>query len=353
MMLFRSILFISILTVFSAGFGQVTVQFNPGVSTSVTLEQLWAITLNNQYGQDVEVVLRGEIQKGQQRIYQAQSKPLVLGAGPTRLSMNNFPGLDVLMLDNFSQGELKSGLYTLCVEVMNTKKEALDKACRDMSVIGPRPPVLVFPFDDDQLSVNFPTFSWLPPAPVRPGQIVTYSLRIVEGNESSYISGPEVFFTENIPSNSLAYPSGAAKLQTDKRYAWQVEAFSGGVSLGKSEVWNFHFGQPAAKMASTQGRPFIKLQSRLGAGYCYAREEIRFQFDCPYGEKNIGQHLCIKDQDGKLMQFEKELVRQSGTGQFVLPLPPGQGFQDQQYYILEVKDDKGLKRLLRFKYLKS
>ena len=357
MKILQSVQLLLLLALGVTSYGQVSISFNPGPSQGLSLEELWSIKLINQSPNAVKVYLLGDIQLDQQQVYNAKSKALILPPGVTQLSIGNFPGIEVLLLDNVSQKTHRSGVYRLCVEIfaIAANKQSLSKACKELLIVGPQPPKLVFPFDDDIVTVNFPTFSWLPPAPIKPGNIVTYTIRVTEEASSSNLNGQGVgplFFTkENIPSNSLAYPTAARPFNSQKTYKWQIEAYSRGVSLGKSEVWTFRFGQPSAKRATIVGSAFVKPQSRLGAGYCYARESLRFYFECPYGEA-LKQKICIRNQKGELVPFERELLEDAGLHQFILPLPASQGWKDQTYYILEVKDNKGEKKILRFKYIK-
>jgi hypothetical protein len=342
-----------LLVIVSAGKAQVTVNLDQQGGEGISLRQLWSLSIHNQGKEEVSLKLKGDIQRESRLVYSALTKSLRIPPGVTRLNLGNFPGIEQLNVDLISQKEPAEGLYRLCVSIISVEKQDKAESCRDVIVAGPRPPVLVFPFDDDKLDVNYPTFSWLPPAPIKPGQMVTYTLRMVEESPAGGKTGPEFFVQENIPVNSLAYPTAAPVFKQENTYYWQVEAYRGGLSLGKSEVWSFHFGKPRAKRASSAMRPFVELQNQVGAGFCFAREELRIRFDCPYNEDDLAKHIFIKDHEGKQLPFEKELVQKVGSNQFIIPLPPSQGLEDQQTYILEVIDHKGRKKVLRFKYLKS
>ncbi|MFZ1730476.1 MAG: hypothetical protein WAV84_10170 [Bacteroidota bacterium] len=111
---------------------------------------------------------------------------------------------------------------------------------------------------DEQLDIQplpggIMTLSWLPPAPVPPGAIVTYTVRIAQiyGRQSPYdamYANPSTIKLERIPTNMMQLPVAARRLQPGF-YAWKVEVYLNGVRIQESEVRRFSLEPPQGESA--------------------------------------------------------------------------------------------------------
>ncbi len=146
-------------------------------------------------------------------------------------------------------GQAPTGEYRICVEVRNDcGSEVLATDCKDQRVQVLTPPILVAPPDESTVTERQPTFSWLPPSPLRAGQRPTYQLRIVEvlGRQTAYDAlqaNPAWFDRSNIPTQVFPYPISSRPFVVKHRYAWQIKAFSDGFPIGESEIWWFEYGK--------------------------------------------------------------------------------------------------------------
>jgi len=73
---------------------------------------------------------------------------------------------------------------------------------------------------------------------------ITYKIKVVKvlGYQSpneAIQRNPAWFEKPDIRTVTLLYPVAATKLESGKKYAWQIEAFVNNNTIGKSEVWSF------------------------------------------------------------------------------------------------------------------
>lgn len=106
------------------------------------------------------------------------------------------------------------------------------------------PPMLLSPADGDSIQTPNPVLTWTPAfSTYAPGNI-TYTLKVVplltgQSKQQAISANLPVYTGQGIPMPLQIYPNSAQPLDSNKRYAWQVQGFAGTGSLGYSEVWEF------------------------------------------------------------------------------------------------------------------
>jgi len=222
---------------------------------------LWNLTLNNTTQNTLKVYLEGTVDEASDgRILEARSKEFDLSPGIRSITANDVSGAGVSYKNNkykeilLRTGNAPPGNYYFCVYVKLQDGIEAGSDCKSQSIMNLSPPALVSPSDGLSITEIYPSFSWMPPSPISPGQNISYSIKIVEmrsqesPDQAIKSSG---FEAHDLNRNFFHYPVSASALEKGKNYAWQVTAFENGSSVGKSEIWNF----------SVEGVPTVKTQN--------------------------------------------------------------------------------------------
>ncbi|MCE7933754.1 MAG: hypothetical protein DYG96_04075 [Chlorobi bacterium CHB2] len=242
--------------------GQVQVQLQQPPRNQLKVADLWKITITNTTPDQYQIFLRGTATHQKDgKIADAHSATFTLPPNTTKM----VSGVDIspVKLDSsdpeykaiFTQtGTVPAGNYTICVYVTAVARngnqlpapEVIGSDCKTAEVHPQSPPVLIFPEDESDVTETQPQFTWLPPAPLPPGQKPRYQLRIVEilGRQTSYDamrSNPAWFTTTLAGIATLRYPLASRRFIEGRRYAWQITAFGEGYQIGESEVWWFRY----------------------------------------------------------------------------------------------------------------
>ncbi len=125
------------------------------------------------------------------------------------------------------------------------------------------PPMLLSPADGDSIPDPFPVLTWTPAFSTYLQGAVSYSLRLVhiydgQSKQQAITSNLPHYTAEELPMPLQVYPGSARALEAGQRYAWQVEAYMAGSSLGYSEVWEFCYCTRTPQQ-QTPGNFFYKL----------------------------------------------------------------------------------------------
>lgn len=159
---------------------------------------------------------------------------------------------------------LPEDAFEFCVKLLKEDGTDLTSSgtgdeCASFSVVLADPPQLIMPQDQEGLpALTLPRFVWAPVAPVPPGTVITYWLKIVpvftgqstrdaiDHNEVLYRAAMPVTAYQYMPSDRAfsAFPGAIA-------FAWQIEAIDEtGKPItsneGKSDISQFHFDPQAA-----------------------------------------------------------------------------------------------------------
>ncbi len=273
--LYRSLILLLFATAAQA---QVTVILRQPPPNQLRIADLWQITVVNPTDNTYLVYLRGTARHDRDGIVvDATSDRFVLApnatkvvngndVSPIKVDSSNKRYQDILM----QTGAAPSGRYEICVYV---NAVAVNGTAQQPEIIGEdcvsghevhqsTPPILVYPYDKSEVTEKLPLFTWLPPAPPKPGQQVRYQLRIVEilGRQSPYdamASNPAWFKREGIVGNQQQYPLSARSFRDETDYAWQIKAIGDGYTIGESEIWSFRYNPTAQSTGEQGGMPIL------------------------------------------------------------------------------------------------
>lgn len=323
---------------------------------------MWKFQVINHSNQSIRVVFEAKVENGTGVSYQAKSDPVELKSGLTRFDHRSRLGnIRTLMLSPLfiqRQGEFPEGNFTICLEAFRyATQEKLASSCQPVLVSPMTPPYLVTPFNKEILEQMVPTFSWTPPAPLKPDQQVHYRINIVQiqGFQSPQVairSNPSFYRQEGISTNVMPYPATALRFEKTASYAWQIEAFDKTNSLGKSEVWSFSFAQPTEAEKKANPYPYGELERKLrGGGFYLAPGIVKFKFEAGFGE--IQPDWCIKNAQQEVIELYDVSLEKKASNLYALHVPEHAGLEAEKLYTLEVKDGSGDVYKMRFLYRTS
>lgn len=307
----------------------------------------WEIQLINQTPEKLSVYLIAEVRSAERSLAKQQSRNLMLRPGINSLRLSDFSGLNLPVQ---SEGQASS----LCVSVhMVESGLLLAENCQEKLPVFAIPPHLVYPYDEAVVEVPQPMFSWTAPAPNAAD--LNYRIRVVEVHSdrnamAAMHSAPAYLTQDAIRQQVMPYPTAAPPLAVNQKYAWQIEAFSGQRSIGKTEVWSFVYrpqGEPAAA-EDLQG-PFVELRRKADPSFYPAKGKICFRFDHPYNEKNFRYE--IRNRRNEALELERRAFRKAADNLLILDLPQARGLVEGNYYQFIVYNAKGEDFRLNFQYL--
>ncbi len=214
----------------------------------VTVEDLWWVDLHNTTSNTYTIWLKGEA--GEERhgtVYRATTRPFAMPPGRKRVRLGDIsiaeqwarPGFEVFVQ---RAGRLPEGDYYYSVVVLPESLGGGDTA--RVHIESPSPPRLLRPRDGESVTSATPDMTWL-------GQRgysgrVTYELVVAEilpgQSKEEALRGNQPWFRRaSISGNQLRYPGAARRLDTGKRYAWQVQTYVEGRldPALSSAVWEF------------------------------------------------------------------------------------------------------------------
>ena len=330
----------------------ITIQALPQAGSLQSGMQGQTVLVNTE-AQPQEVFLRAQVRNGNSLTFSDQTAPITLNPGLNSIDLS---GLSLQSPRHATQDfNRPTGDFELCLEVHYAEDgRLLAKSCENIAVQPMTPPYLVFPFDGDKIETPMPILSWTPPAPVSLGSMLSYTLRLVEvpagmSPDAALRQRQPLFMQEQIAMASLAYPVFAPMLEPTKQYAWQVEAFVEGQSIGRSEVWDFSIPQQKPKVAEEIPTYYVEMKRQPDAGIYQATEQICFKFLARYAEE-MPRFQVMDDFQTPIDVNPAQLTHPRGNGLFILKLPPQHGLKDGGYYLFEVYDAKDRPYTLKFQY---
>jgi len=140
-------------------------------------------------------------------------------------------------------GGFPDGTYTVTFYVYEQFGGLLGTGGFVKTVQNNTPPELQYPADYSEISEPLPLFTWFPSYPLGTADYTIRIVEILEGQspESAISANPAWIVAEDIEVEEFIYPVYADGFEPGRNYAWQVEGFCEGNSIGKSEVWTFSF----------------------------------------------------------------------------------------------------------------
>lgn len=233
---FKFALLLLIISVFSLhADDKIKIKIKQPPPNQMGVSDLWNLELSNTTNAEMKIYLTGTATEEKDGlIIEGKSKVFTIKPGRTSYKYNDFSGAEVKYNNGkykeiiLRTGNAPEGSYTMCITANDESGNEVGREnCIMQNVQQLGSITLISP--EDNIEIDPDTlpglmFSWTPLPKGGP-----YSLRIVElkGDQS-----PDVAIKENRPildktgitTTSLQYPLSEKKLESDKKYAWQVSS---------------------------------------------------------------------------------------------------------------------------------
>lgn len=297
------------------GYSQVMIVSNSvGLREQFMVDNLYQISVVNTSSQAINGRIRGVIMdRSQREIAEIYSSPLSIEAGGS-VTGKQIPWQGVPRFGRFlasqqlrETGQLTPGNYTICYQVINSQGTALANNCLEQRVRPSGPPELLYPANQEQVTIPNPNLTWRGPLPMPLGAEIEYRIKLVEMRagqkpERAVVSNAPLLEQRVQTFSNINYPLDAPPLEEGKTYAWQVQAYSNQFELGKTSVWQFTYKVPKE----------LNSAKALGINdtYRFARPNLNGRLY----KANAGYIRFAYDNRSGLAQLPYELVAFSGVG---------------------------------------
>jgi hypothetical protein len=345
---------------------QITMNLMPPPPYGVSLKNLLDPVIVNNQKSGYRVYLIGTINDvNGKELANFRTNFFNIGTGITNVNYEQVG----LMNQNFLDYEFQSsyertryfpiGEFNLCVHLIQYESDkVLAQSCVPTRVLPLQPPRLVFPMDSAKIKIPDPIFSWLPVIGGGSSQeAIKYELtvkEILQGQSAAeaITSNPELLVANNIPNTFYPYPSTSLNtLNYGQDYVWQVKAYAGDYFIGQSEIWVFKLVMDSIKIKKTDSSYSVPALF-LDGGIHYAIGSLRFKYDGEY----TSRQLSFKIYDDKLNEINirhQKLWQNYGDNRYSIDLTEVKGIKNNNYYLLVITNEKGLRYFLRFEYKKK
>lgn len=253
----------------------------------VQREQLWNLSLFNNNGPfETSIKLTLQDAATGQLVMAANTRNLTLNKGLKILSNSDVQPVTYDLVTGMPGNFLPAGSYIVCYQVNSIQgdiEEAVSNECIRMNIDPLSPPLLSFPADKSKLLTAYPSFAWIPPTPVQMFTELNYDIIV-----SEVLSGqsPGEAIDQNTPiysGNHLIktnenYPSGFAKLDTAKLYAWQVVAKNNDRYAAKTEVWTFTINKEPAPVTPSVAKNYRLIDNNLKDTYPVQNKQLYVKY---------------------------------------------------------------------------
>lgn len=213
-------------------------------------EDLWRVRLHNYSDEIFSVYLFVTIEEvSRGLLMDATTGVFLLPPGIMVLSSPDLSPVSTEFYDSDFEssvgimGGFPDGTYIVTIYVYEEGGGLLGSGGITHNVQNHSPPELLHPADGSEVTEPLPLFTWIPAIP---SSDISYTLRIVEilagqSPHGAMTANPAWFMLEGLESAELLFPVYADRFQCDRLYAWQVEGFYQGVSIGASGVGTFTY----------------------------------------------------------------------------------------------------------------
>lgn len=357
--LFSTLLFCLLVGV-QIGLSQINIQFFPSKEFNVTSDDLLNFSILSPVEEKVvDVHISCKRKESGEQVFEAFLPTIKINAQLYMVAANT-RGLSIKYNNSaalFNNSKvLSSGTYQVCVELIESKAvEKLITECEDYKNLPLNPPMLLYPEDKGVINTLQPIFNWIPPTPLLNPKNVSYQLKLVQlnGSQNQYeaIASNSAIFATLVQSNTnLLYPYNALPLAYDKHYAWQVEAFEGSVSLGKTEVWQFSIKRDSIEELKEKYRllSFIKLLNPgTESKYYESNEDLKI----------IIEGIVVKEATIQIINAANQVVQKIepadlfdiGNDRYVINLNRYKAIKANTNYTIQVSQG-AIKKLTHFNY---
>lgn len=273
----------------TVGFSQALRVDHYGSNPSRELSELWKIQIaGDQTSNLKDVWLKAQVKQGSQSIFEASTDPIELSEGLNVLDQFKIQvarqRFSEMALEAYvtSTGKLPAGAYTGCVTVFQGQTE-LKTLCIEIIAENYSPPMLIYPFNGQELSNTSPVLSWLAPVPNAIDGI-SYSVKLVEQlqgqtPQEALLRNAAKMQIDKVVGTSMPYPSDALSLEIGNTYAWQVEAYVGPVSVGITQVWSFTVKELSSLLKQQiRNQDYIELSNKLSPNPVAVIQKVNVKF---------------------------------------------------------------------------
>ncbi len=321
-------------------------------TSMVYLRQLIQLQLTNGGGSRqlvIKMTLSQEWSGRSESIYTAeylairvQSGAQFLHLGQIEPTTKSFGGSNIAQALR-TTGRLDYGNYSLCVIIRDEEAGVLED-CMLFQVMALTPPILIQPSDQSEILTTFPLLTWLPPTPTVPG--IKYSLRLtsMDAKQSAIDAlnrNQIIYSADNLLQNIHVYPATAPPLDTSKKYAWQVEAFKDGISLGITEVWEFSFKKLKAEK-NIIATSYYRAKKVQDGSYCVAKPILELMVPDVKSEQQTS--FKISETDGTPIKLfkksEAKLKLKAGDNFHTIDLSKIALLENGRFYHMKISADQ-------------
>lgn len=260
-----------------------------GANPSMELSELWKLQIVGATVNDLQNIwLKAEVKQGGRMVYEATTETLPLSRGlnvvdqfKVQIASQHFNQMELEAYVT-STGRLPTGQYSACVRVFQEQVE-LKTLCIEIRSDNYSPPMLIYPFNGQELSNTTPVLSWLAPVPNAIDGI-KYSIKLVEQFEGqtaqeALMRNPSRMQVGDLSLTSMPYPSDALPLEVDKTYAWQVEAFVGSTNIGHTEVWSFKVVEISDQLKrQIRNQDYVELKAHMASNPVAVVQKLNVKF---------------------------------------------------------------------------
>jgi len=259
---------------------------------------------------------------------------------------------------------LPLGNFVVCVSFFRYEHDIVTQVAEECDFIEVEPlspPQLVTPWNESQETQPYPTFNWLPPAPVSFFSNLKYELDVVEllsgqSPADAIQRNMPLLHQTNLVTTSLLYPVSAPALEYDKQYAWRITAISNEVVVSRTDVWTFTLKRETdiPKMR-TNNLPYSKLVKTDQPAYSLQVDFLKFEYFNEAGDSTwniIMYDLDSKNLDSIPLRWDSIPI-QLGQNLVNIDLSENTDFKDKHFYLLELSNSRNEKWRLRFEFRKE
>ncbi len=131
-----------------------------------------------------------------------------------------------------------------------------------------QPPVLLFPYNQSDVTDRFVVWSWFMQPKATDGEDVICDLTVVEvigqqSPEEAFRNNPPVIQKQDLRTTVWQENVGVRSFLPGHRYAWRITAHVGPRVVSESEIWTFTYAQPVGRDTTGEGtvQPTMPLQN--------------------------------------------------------------------------------------------